>query len=51
LKPDYAEAHVLLARSLVAQGKKDEAESYYREALRIMKTRGKTTGDDSRNSK
>jgi protein O-mannosyl-transferase len=51
LKPDDAEAHVLLARSLVAQGKKDEAERYYREALRIMKTRGKTTGDDSRNSK
>jgi Tfp pilus assembly protein PilF len=36
LKPDLPNSHAALARALLAEGKKDEAEQHYREALRLL---------------
>jgi tetratricopeptide (TPR) repeat protein len=38
LRPDFADAHITLARSPAAQGRKNEAERHYEEALRLMKS-------------
>jgi protein O-mannosyl-transferase len=38
-----ADVHVALARSLTAQGKKEEAERHYEEAVRIMRLRHEAT--------
>jgi len=37
LKADFADAHVLLARLLAAQGKTSEAQKHYGEAMRLLK--------------
>jgi Flp pilus assembly protein TadD len=36
---------VLLARALASQGKKEEAERHYREALRVLQAQGKTAAN------
>jgi len=38
LKPESPDIHVALARALAAQGKRDEAEKHYQEALRLLKS-------------
>jgi Tfp pilus assembly protein PilF len=38
LNPDSADAHILLARALAAQGKKEAAEKHYLQALKIMRS-------------
>jgi len=45
LNPDFAEARVALARSLVASGAKTEAEKQYQEALRILKLQRNIASD------
>jgi len=47
LQPNAADTHVLLARSLTAQGKTAEAEKSYREALRLMKAAAKSPTSDA----
>ncbi len=39
-EPENPNAHEILARLLAAQGKKEEAAHHFREALRILKSRG-----------
>ena len=41
LKPELPDAHVALARALATQGKKNEAEKHYQEALRLLKLQAK----------
>jgi tetratricopeptide (TPR) repeat protein len=46
LRPALPDAHVALARALVAKGKKLEAEQHYQEALRLLKSPTATAPSD-----
>jgi tetratricopeptide (TPR) repeat protein len=42
LNPDFADAYVALARALAAQGKKEDAEKHYQQALQLLKSQNRS---------